>query len=544
MGDFSYGSCSCGAVFVCDITGYNLGAAFSEALGFACDEDWDLAWNLIPGEDYEDALVEGYDPHGHLVHPTGRTKEGKRVKGVLSFIRLSADLRDLKGEGVKARLSQARPSSKKQSVQAPSGRRYSKKEVAKIVAQAELERLRQMALEDPLVLRKIQRLLYSADEDLRWKAVLALGQVAGGIADQRPSHVGDLLRRLLYASNDSAATNWGSIETVGEIIRSCPDTYGFFVNNLLSLLRDPPSRPAILWALGRIGGLHPDLVRKASFFAVMAMLEDPDPAVRGHACWALGEIRAIEAETAISRLLDDKESVRIFDGNDYNDTTVGGLAAQAIEKISGVTMSANSEARNQETQGNSTEVQGDDYKKAIILYKEGDILINRGMTLDAMQKLDEALNIFESLGAEKEIANTCEKKADVHAMRGDFKRAIPLYQRAMAICEKDKDPVSTVILADKIIDLYRQLKEYDKALPYFFRALELVEGLEDSGRAGFYLTGIGDIYQRQGKLQDALDAYRIALKIYRGMGARERAGLLEKGIAALEGRMASANEAS
>jgi len=45
------GSCTCGAVYAYDATGHNLGAAFVEALVFACNWDWDLAWGLLPEED-------------------------------------------------------------------------------------------------------------------------------------------------------------------------------------------------------------------------------------------------------------------------------------------------------------------------------------------------------------------------------------------------------------------------------------------------------------------------------------------------------------
>ena len=42
------GACKCGAVYTCDVTGHNLGTAMSEALVFACNGDWDLAWDLLP----------------------------------------------------------------------------------------------------------------------------------------------------------------------------------------------------------------------------------------------------------------------------------------------------------------------------------------------------------------------------------------------------------------------------------------------------------------------------------------------------------------
>ena len=42
------GSCSCGAVYACDVTGHNLGSAMIEALVYACGGDWDCAWDLTP----------------------------------------------------------------------------------------------------------------------------------------------------------------------------------------------------------------------------------------------------------------------------------------------------------------------------------------------------------------------------------------------------------------------------------------------------------------------------------------------------------------
>ena len=59
------GACECGAVYTCDVTGHNLGTAMIEALVFACNGDWDLAWDLLPEEDYLVAEVEEYDYPSH-----------------------------------------------------------------------------------------------------------------------------------------------------------------------------------------------------------------------------------------------------------------------------------------------------------------------------------------------------------------------------------------------------------------------------------------------------------------------------------------------
>ncbi len=57
------GICQCSAVYVFDRTGHNLGAAFMDALVFACKEDYDRALSLMP-EEYETETLD-YDPHSN-----------------------------------------------------------------------------------------------------------------------------------------------------------------------------------------------------------------------------------------------------------------------------------------------------------------------------------------------------------------------------------------------------------------------------------------------------------------------------------------------
>ena len=543
LGDFDFGLCVCGAVFAHDVTGHNLGAAMVEALGFACDDDWDLAWSLMPGDDYQDALIEGYDFERHAVFPKGYDTEGKKIRGALSFIRLRDDLQELKNSGVKTKFesglqSQKLNSTLKLSTSSPKGKRkrFSKREVSRLVKNFEVESLARMALEDKLVLRKIQRLLYSADLESRWQAVLVLGQVAAAISHHDPATVGDLLRRLLYSANDSAAANWGAIETVGEIIRNQPSLYGSFVRHILGLVADKPSRPAILWAIGRIGELHPKIVRTSSFFVLFDLLDSKDPVIRGHAIWALGKIKAREAKNAVSRMVEDKEEFSLFDGRTLKFTTVGEIAKEAIKR-----MNEKDDLSMKEDSG-MTHDQGLRKEPPEILearrsYQEAEILKNRGQSLDALAKFEEVLTVFDNAGYDVEVANICEKIGDLHVMRGNMKAALAPYQRTLAICEKKNDPVSTVIMIEKVIDIYRHLKEYSKTLPYYFRALELVENLSDVKRSALFLAGIADVYERQGKIADALDAYKLAERLFRGMGARERADILKEGIAILEERL-------
>jgi len=194
----------------------------------------------------------------------------------------------------------------------------------------------------------------------------------------------------------------------------------------------------------------------------------------------------------------------------------------------------------QQTTSSVSEEKDKEISRAAVLYREAKIMSVQGGSLDAIEKFEEALEIFEAAdGKDVEVANICEQIGDLRTMRGNFKGAVPVYQRGLAICEKKNDPVSTVLLAEKIIDLYRQLGNLDKALPYYFRALELVEKLDDIGKVGLYLTGIGDIYQKRNELDKALDAYKTAHGIYQGTAYRERTEILERGIKIIEETMSA-----
>lgn len=82
---FAGGKCECGAAYVYDRSGRNLGEAYVDAMVYACDEDWDKAWQLTPEEDYEIRSVH-YDADGHVI--IERTRAAGRSGENLLFVRL------------------------------------------------------------------------------------------------------------------------------------------------------------------------------------------------------------------------------------------------------------------------------------------------------------------------------------------------------------------------------------------------------------------------------------------------------------------------
>lgn len=90
---FSGGRCSCGAVYAFDRSGHNLGDTYVDALAFACNDDWDRAWSLTPGEDYEVREL-AYDSRRNRFSSAGR-----KTQATYLFIKVHEKSADSAGPG-------------------------------------------------------------------------------------------------------------------------------------------------------------------------------------------------------------------------------------------------------------------------------------------------------------------------------------------------------------------------------------------------------------------------------------------------------------
>ncbi len=331
-GEMPVGSCSCGAVYACDETGHNLGAAMIEALVFGCNMDWDLAWSLDPDEDYQNELVEQYDLESHLIIPSGNY-EGRRIAGALYFVRLHQDVREVTAEGVVGSLRKARPRTpeppKKRDRNA---KRLSKKEVEYLIQQNDISALVDAGSEDKKVIRYIQRLLYSGDTLFRHRVAAALGRVCAAVAENDSGIVSKLLQGLFYSLSDTAAFPVGAFEAIGEIISHRPDLFGGYTPQLYQFVADKTKKAQTIQTLARIAKSSPELLRRHTFH-FFPFLEDPDLSVRGYAAWLMGNLRAHEAEKDLEKLKEETHEIQIYENDRIETRTVGQVAQEALSRL-------------------------------------------------------------------------------------------------------------------------------------------------------------------------------------------------------------------
>ncbi|PIE56543.1 MAG: PBS lyase [Desulfobulbus propionicus] len=344
LNEFPFGTCECGAVYVSEATGHNIGAALVECLVAACHQESDLAWELVPEEDYLTGRVEDYDEQTHQVIAK-RNLDGREIRGVLYFVRLHKDIAEI-AERFKEKLALEKSVLHKSDRQRDAGpavepernpkrsrRRADKSTVRELVFAGDEDQLVDLAFDDKRSLRFLQRLLYTPVEDERFAVAWMLGRVCARLSTREPGPVADLLHRLFDSSADSAASSWGMVEGIGAVVANRSDIFGAFTRHIFQFLGDQQLRFAALWGLTEIAERRPDLVRATPFYGLLKLLNHPDGRVRGMTARLLGRISAREAAFQVMGLEGDTTEIRIYAQGDGLDTTVGAQAFEAGQRM-------------------------------------------------------------------------------------------------------------------------------------------------------------------------------------------------------------------
>lgn len=343
MNEFPVGSCQCGAVYSCDVTGHNVGAAMVETLMYACEDNADLAWELLPEEDYLTGRIENYDEETHQVVDTGNI-DGRPARGVLYFIRLHTEMSDLAArlkEKKEEILGQGQLNVEMEFPVEPSPdpkrkkTRATKKLVYDLAEKSDIDGLVALCFDDKKTLRLLQRKLYDPLEEKRWHIAWLIGQVCARVSTREPGQVSELLHRLFEACSDSAATNWGMVETLGSVIAGRPDIFGAFTKHLLNYLGDDSTQTQVLWALSEIANKRPDLIRDTPFFNLFHFLQHPKAEVRGNVARLFGRIKASEVAIQMMALSNDTETFILWQDGSPRETTVAEVAGEAVKAIHG-----------------------------------------------------------------------------------------------------------------------------------------------------------------------------------------------------------------
>ncbi len=178
---------------------------------------------------------------------------------------------------------------------------------------------------------------YSGEEQIRWRAITAMGAVVCTMADTAMESARVVMRRLMWNLNDeSGGIGWGSPEAMGEITAGhagLADEFACmvvsYVNPEGNFLEHEILQRGSLWGVGRLAHARPLLAKPAAPF-LTAFFDSPDPYLRGTAIWATGPILADTVRPLIKARLSDTAPIRLYRQMQIAETTVGELANLAL----------------------------------------------------------------------------------------------------------------------------------------------------------------------------------------------------------------------
>jgi len=130
--------------------------------------------------------------------------------------------------------------------------------------------------------------LYNRDEEIKWRAVTAMGSVVAKLAAQDLESARVVVRRLMWNLNDeSGGIGWGSPEALGEILASSETLAEEYARILISYARPDGNyqehelmQRGVLWGIARLARVRPELVKDAAPY-IKLYLKSQDACIRG-----------------------------------------------------------------------------------------------------------------------------------------------------------------------------------------------------------------------------------------------------------------------
>ncbi len=183
--------------------------------------------------------------------------------------------------------------------------------------------------------------LYKTNETVKWNCVSLMGEIVNDLAHQDMEAARIIMRQLLWNLNEeSGGIGWGMPEAMGEVLAVNSALAGEYTHMLVSYMREenylelPALQHGLMWGLGRLASVHPDLLLKFDADGYMSMyLESSDRIVLGLASRNFGILNIKEAIPLIRGFVDIDDQLHLYQDFKIVPVTVGELAREALARL-------------------------------------------------------------------------------------------------------------------------------------------------------------------------------------------------------------------
>ena len=196
----------------------------------------------------------------------------------------------------------------------------------------DLDAIVALAKQNKRVLTLLVRSAYDKETLAGWRAIKAAGLAARELIKTDYEFLREAVRKLLWSlSDESGGIGWSAPEILGEIVAVDPQRVSDIIPLIAGVydIEEDVFRPGVVYALGRIAGVSPELVMPHRGI-IFSALSGPDPLSRVYAIRAVKSIWKIETEKnrsiikgLIKGLTSDRREVYIYHNDGFFRIEVG-----------------------------------------------------------------------------------------------------------------------------------------------------------------------------------------------------------------------------
>ena len=207
-----------------------------------------------------------------------------------------------------------------------------KSEIREFLELYQLQPIIEAAKKDRSIIRMLISLVYDKENLESWRAIEAIGLVAGEIAKTNVDLIRNLSQRFLWMMRDESGNGPGSApELLGEIVRSTPDAFADIGQVVISFHDEKMLRRGVMRAIWRIVDKRPDLLTMTQELMNQKLcLDDDDSHVRAYALMIAGALGLKEFQPLIEGLMGDMSPVAIYNRGEFMRTTVSEIAKKVV----------------------------------------------------------------------------------------------------------------------------------------------------------------------------------------------------------------------
>lgn len=173
---------------------------------------------------------------------------------------------------------------------------------------------------------------------------------------------------------------------------------------------------------------------------------------------------------------------------------------------------------------------GEKEKRFAVLLKKGSILELIGRWGEAEVVYREASDIAEQLNDRIKIVQTCRKLGWRFFKKGDHKKAVEYFEKALASSRAANDETGISIVMGKMGIIHMRAGDYGKAEECFREDLVLSEKLGHTKGVAYAFGNLGDIHFRRGNFDQAMEYYAKRLRIFQELGERSGISMAHGGL--------------